>query len=145
MEGWRLKRGDLLLEHKSDIEIWMHFNYFFSEQSKKRNTYKYGLLKSILDSLTLCNSASNYSLDFDVVFEKFTKNYWTIVLKYQLLTVCFPLRNTFSVSEEYEMKGPFLCSMILSSFSFEGSMRSIWLSYEKFSQYSSCNGRCFMV
>lgn len=84
MEGWRLKRGDLLLEHKSDIEIWMHFNYFFSEQSKKRNTYKYGLLKSILDSLTLCNSASNYSLDFDVVFEKFTKNYWTIVLKYQL-------------------------------------------------------------
>lgn len=50
MAGWDLKCGSITEYYPSDDRIWSLFNYVFSESSRKRNTYKFGLIKSLLDN-----------------------------------------------------------------------------------------------
>ena len=47
----------------------------------KTTSYKYGLLKTILDNLYNCD---NYRLSFDELLNTFSKIYWNIVVKYNL-------------------------------------------------------------
>lgn len=51
MAGWNLKFGELKDNDVSDDRYWSLFNFVFSDSSRKRNTYKFGLIKSILDNL----------------------------------------------------------------------------------------------
>ena len=45
MAGWDLKCG-LITKYDLDEEyIWSLFNYVFSDECRKRNTYKFGLIK----------------------------------------------------------------------------------------------------
>ena len=48
--GWKLKSGEILSRQVSNDKLWSVFNYVFSG-SKKRNTYKFGLIKALLDNL----------------------------------------------------------------------------------------------
>lgn len=87
MPGWNLKSGQLNTISVSEDEYWFLFNFVFSDSCMKRNTYKYGLIKSIMDNLF--NSVYDetdgiYRLSYDDIFEKFTVNYWNLVLKYHL-------------------------------------------------------------
>ena len=85
MPGWNLKNGDLVKEKVSEDELWGLFNFVFSSGSKKRNTYKFGFLKAILDNLF--NGSWNNDLcmlSYDVLFSKFAENYWNIIVKYNL-------------------------------------------------------------
>ena len=50
MAGWNLKCGSITEYYPSDDRIWSLFNYVFSDSSRKRNTYKFGLIKSLLDN-----------------------------------------------------------------------------------------------
>lgn len=51
MAGWDLKCG-LITKYDLDEEyIWSLFNYVFSDECRKRNTYKFGLIKAILDNV----------------------------------------------------------------------------------------------
>lgn len=55
MAGWNLKSGSITEYDVSEDRIWSLFNYVFSNSSRKRNTYKFGLVKSLLDKcLSLC-------------------------------------------------------------------------------------------
>ena len=51
MPGWNLKCGKLNSFDVSEDELWELFNFVFSSRSKKRNTYKFGLIKAVLDNL----------------------------------------------------------------------------------------------
>ncbi len=87
MPGWNLKSGVLNTAPVSEDEYWSLFNFVFSDSCMKRNTYKFGLIKSIMDNLF--NSVYDevdgiYRLSYDDIFEKFTVNYWNLVLKYHL-------------------------------------------------------------
>lgn len=86
MPGWNLKNGELRKTQISEDEYWALFNFVFSDACMKRNTYKFGLIKSILDNLFNCmyDEVGSYRLSSDAIFEKFTINYWNLVLKYHL-------------------------------------------------------------
>lgn len=58
---------------------------FFLDASKKRNTYKFGFIKSLLDILfngEQCSVGVKYR--YEDIFERFTNNYWNLVIKYNL-------------------------------------------------------------
>lgn len=87
MPGWNLKNGELHKQVVSEEEYWALFNFVFSDACLKRNTYKFGLIKSIMDNLFnchYCEKDGTYKLLYDNIFEKFTVNYWNLVLKYRL-------------------------------------------------------------
>ena len=50
MAGWNLKCGSITEYYPNEDGIWSLFNYVFSDSSRKRNTYKFGLIKSLLDN-----------------------------------------------------------------------------------------------
>lgn len=85
MAGWKRRNGDLLNDYCSEEEYWRLFNYVFSPMSKKRNTYKFGLIKSILDNLlNAVQTEYGFSISFYHIFDKFTESYWNLVLKHNL-------------------------------------------------------------
>ena len=51
--GWDKSSGALHRFYVSESDFWASFNYVFSEACAKRTTYKFGLIKSILDSLNI--------------------------------------------------------------------------------------------
>ena len=45
MAGWNLKAGAITEYVVSEDRIWSLFNFVFSDACKKRNTYKFGLIR----------------------------------------------------------------------------------------------------
>ena len=85
MAGWDLKKGELQLVPIHDDQLWARFNFVFSDASAKRNSYKFGLIKSILDNLLNCTIEDDkFVLFYHDIFAKFTESYWNLVLKYHL-------------------------------------------------------------
>lgn len=85
MPGWNLKNGNLVNDYLTEDELWGLFNFVFSNGSRKRNTYKFGFLKAILDNLFSGYWDDDlYILSYDVLFSKFAENYWNIIVKYNL-------------------------------------------------------------
>lgn len=65
----------------TDEEIWKALNQFFTHASTKMS-YKYGLLKSLIENLYNINE--NLELMFNDVFYSFTKIYWNLVIHHNL-------------------------------------------------------------
>ncbi len=85
MADWNSPHGDIKKYIASEDDLWALTNYFFSDSCKKTSTYKFGFLKSILDSLfsgELTNRG--YELSFFTLFSGFVENYWNLVTKYHL-------------------------------------------------------------
>ena len=82
--GWSLKCGALDSNLYSEDDYWELFNAFFSPRSMKRNSYKFALIKSILDSAAVCTENNEYKISYNILFEKFTHNYWNLVCKFKL-------------------------------------------------------------
>ena len=101
MRGWDLNRGELSCEYISEDDLWSIFNFVFSENSKKRNTYKFGLVKSILDNLFNAKlyKDSMYFVSYEDLFGKFARNYWKLVAKYELKQMRSDGRSEYSKVE----------------------------------------------
>ena len=85
MAGWDLKSGPIKEYAVSEDRIWSLFNFVFSDSSRKRNTYKFGLIKAILDNaFNGQNSSEGVFYTYEEIFEHFAKNYWNLILKYDL-------------------------------------------------------------
>lgn len=85
MSGWRLREGEIVDDKVNDDELWSLFSYVFSENCKKTNTYKFGLIKSICDQIyDLYDDGKGFFLSYEKIFLKFTENYWNLVNKYKL-------------------------------------------------------------
>lgn len=85
MSGWDLKSGSITEYDVNEDRLWSLFNYVFSDSSRKRNTYKFGLIKSLLDNLfngQKENEGIFYS--YKELFGRFAENYWNLVVKYDL-------------------------------------------------------------
>lgn len=85
MSGWDKTQGKIIRKNVSEEEMWAIFNYIFSIRCMKRNTYKFAILKSILDNLfntTIVNDMRFIS--YIDLFEKFSNNYWNLIAKYNI-------------------------------------------------------------
>ena len=98
--GWKLKEGKILENNVSHDRYWAMFNYVFSDACRKRNTYKNGLIKSILDNLFNCeDDGIGYFFSYENIFTKFTENYWNLVVKYDLRQMRKDGKSEFSKIE----------------------------------------------
>ena len=85
MAGWNLKNGKIEKFNLSEDEIWALFNFVFSDSSRKRNSYKFGLIKSILDNIfNGVKKSDGVFFTYTELFAKFAENYWNLVIKYDL-------------------------------------------------------------
>lgn len=85
MAGWNLKYGFITEYNLNDERIWSFFNFFFSDLSRKRNTYKFGLIKAIVDNIFNGKMVDKgVYLSYEIIFGKFVENYWNLVVKYNL-------------------------------------------------------------
>lgn len=85
MAGWNLRKGELKQGQVSEDKYWSLFNYVFSDGCKKRNSYKFGLIKSILDSVYGADLENGVCfISYQTLFAKFTENYWNLIVKYRL-------------------------------------------------------------
>ena len=85
MAGWNLKQGLITEYNASEDRIWSLFNFVFSESSRKRNTYKFGLVKSLLDNaFNGVETEQGIYYTYRDLFARFAENYWNLVVKYDL-------------------------------------------------------------
>ncbi len=98
--GWNLKSGEISEYYVSEERYWSLFNFVFSDGSRKRNSYKFGFIKSMLDNL-FNGSETDQGIYFtyEQLFAKFAENYWNLVVKYDLRQMRKDLRSEFSKIE----------------------------------------------
>ena len=83
--GWRLSKGEIRKYYVDENELWAAFNFVFSDACAKRSTYKFGLIKSILDNLlSVTPSNRGLELSYRDIFSKFSVNYWNLITKHHL-------------------------------------------------------------
>ena len=100
MAGWDLQNGSITEYNVTEDRIWSLFNYVFSPSSRKRNTYKFGLIKALLDNVFNGEQTTDgvyYS--YEEIFARFAENYWNLVVKYDLRQMRSDGRSTFSKVE----------------------------------------------
>jgi hypothetical protein len=78
----KLQIGEMKATYLTDKEIWGHFNFIFSSKSKNSTTYKFVLIKSILENLYNVNE--KLELSYDALFSSFGKIYWNLVIHHNL-------------------------------------------------------------
>lgn len=78
----KLQVGEMKATYLTDREIWAHFNYIFSSKSKNSTTYKFVLIKSILENLYNVND--KLELHYSTIFSSFAKIYWNLVIHHNL-------------------------------------------------------------
>lgn len=100
MSGWDLKKGVIKEYCLSEDQIWSKFNFVFSDSSRKRNTYKFGLIKSLLDNaFNGCQTNQGVYLSFEQIFSRFAENYWNLVNKFELKQMRSDGRSEYSKIE----------------------------------------------
>jgi 5-methylcytosine-specific restriction endonuclease McrA len=78
----KMQIGEMRASYLTDKEIWGHINFIFSSKSKNSTTYKFVLIKSILENLYNVNE--KLELSYDALFSSFGKIYWNLVIHHNL-------------------------------------------------------------
>ena len=100
MAGWNLKNGLITEENVNEERIWSLFNFVFSDSSRKRNSYKFGLIKSLLDNLfNGADTPTGIYYSYEELFSRFAENYWNLIVKYDLRQMRKDKRSTYSKIE----------------------------------------------
>lgn len=100
MAGWNDNHGEIQKYIASEDELWSLANYFFSSSCPKTSTYKFGFLKSIMDSLFSGEmSKRGYEISYSKLFDNFAENYWNLITKYHLKQMRYNGRGEFSKLE----------------------------------------------
>lgn len=82
MKGWRLTQGKIAKKDVTDKEILQCFNFIFSSKSRNKTSYKFGLIRALLENLY--NVDSDLRLSYDKLYYTFAKIYWNLVIKRSL-------------------------------------------------------------
>ena len=81
-EGWLgIKRGSTTYRKVSNDELWTVMNRTFSGQSKKTTSYKYALIRALLESLYQVDE--DLKISFEVLSTSFSKLYWNLIIKHK--------------------------------------------------------------
>lgn len=78
-EGWKLNEGSVAYEVVSEDQLWTVIVRTLSSMSMKTTTYKFALLRAILENLYKTNS--NLEITFAQLAEAFAKLYWNLVIR----------------------------------------------------------------
>lgn len=78
----KLKVGEFKTPYLTDKEIWGHFNFIFSSKSRNSTTYKFVLIKSLLENLYNVNE--KLELKYEMLFYSFSRIYWNLVVHHGL-------------------------------------------------------------
>lgn len=98
--GCELTSGEIIKLTATDEEYWSAINAVFSGNSRHTNTYKFCLLKSILDNLLNClETNQGMCLEYQTLFEKFAENYWGLIVKYGIRQMR-PNQHQYSAIEQ---------------------------------------------
>ncbi|WP_035187213.1 HNH endonuclease domain-containing protein [Alteribacter aurantiacus] len=73
----KLREGKLHHAYLTDEQIWRIFSSFLSSKSVKQSTYKYALMKSMIENLYEVNG--KLELTYDQLAYTFAKVYWNLV------------------------------------------------------------------
>ncbi|MCD8509736.1 MAG: HNH endonuclease [Bacillus sp. (in: Bacteria)] len=79
----KLRVGELREAYLTDEEIWRIFTVVLSSKSVKSSTYKYALIKALIENLYQVND--NYELTYDQLAYAFTKVYWNLIVNHDLV------------------------------------------------------------
>lgn len=119
MAGWDLKCGSITEYCLSEDRIWSLFNFLFSDSSRKRNTYKFGLVKSLLDNVFNGQKIEQgIYFTYEELFARFAENYWNLVIKYDLRQMRRDGKSEFSKVETI-LKAAIKENSILATIEFE--------------------------
>jgi hypothetical protein len=78
----KLKVGMLKEDYLTDEEIWRIFTIVLSSKSVKSATYKYALIKALIENLYQVNE--DFELTYDQLAYSFTKVYWNLIVHHNL-------------------------------------------------------------
>lgn len=78
-EGWKLNEGSIAYEVVSEDQLWTIIVKTLSSKSMKTTTYKFALLRAILENLYKTNS--NLEITFNQLAKSFAKLYWNLVIR----------------------------------------------------------------
>jgi len=79
----KLKIGELKETYLTDEDIWRIFTIVLSSKSVKSSTYKFALIKALIENLYQINE--NFELTYDQLAYSFTKIYWNLIVHHNLL------------------------------------------------------------
>lgn len=77
--GWKLNEGSVSYETISEDQLWSMIVKTLSNQSHKTTTYKFGLLRTILENLYKVNE--RLEISFEQISYSFAKLYWNLVIE----------------------------------------------------------------
>jgi hypothetical protein len=78
----KLKVGELREVYLTDEEIWRIFTILLSGKSVKSSTYKYALIKALIENLYQIDE--NFELTYDQLAYTFSKVYWNLIVHHNL-------------------------------------------------------------
>lgn len=78
----KLKVGELKVDYLTEEEIWRVFTIVLSSKSVKSSTYKFVLIKAIIENLYQVNE--DFELTYDQLAYTFTKVYWNLIVHHNL-------------------------------------------------------------
>jgi 5-methylcytosine-specific restriction endonuclease McrA len=78
-EGWQLKEGEAHYGTISEDHVWTVIMRVLSPQSKKTTSYKFALLRAIIENLYKVND--KLEVNFIQLAESFAKLYWNLVIR----------------------------------------------------------------
>ncbi|MDV2884677.1 HNH endonuclease domain-containing protein [Alkalihalophilus pseudofirmus] len=81
--SYLLKVGELQEAYCTDEEIWSIFTRVLSNKSNKTSTYKYVLIKAIIENLY--NANERFEMSYDQLAYTFTKVYWNLIEHHNLI------------------------------------------------------------
>lgn len=109
-EGWKLNEGSVTYETVTEDQLWTVIVKTLSSKSMKTTTYKFALLRAILENIYKTNC--NLEISFTQIAQSFAKLYWNLVV-----------RNGYSQGNnaqiEKELKGSQIVFNIPEGLSFE--------------------------
>lgn len=77
--GWQLNEGTAIYSHVSEDQLWSVVMKTLSSQSMKTTSYKFALLRAILENLY--RTTKELEVSFDQLAESFAKLYWNLVIR----------------------------------------------------------------
>jgi hypothetical protein len=79
----KLKVGELRADNLTDEDIWRTFTIVLSSKSVKSSTYKYALMKALIENLYHVND--HLEVTYDQLAYTFTKVYWNLIVQHHLI------------------------------------------------------------
>lgn len=79
----KLKVGELREIYLTDEEIWRGFTIILSSKSVKSSTYKYALIKALIENLYQIDE--DFKVTYDQLAYTFTKVYWNLIIHHKLI------------------------------------------------------------